>query len=110
MLQIALFVYSCSGLFSKSAAQFDFLSFPFILCYGGMVLILGIYAVLWQQIIKHLPLTVAFANKAITIVWGMVLGAFFFEETFSVKQIAGALIIMIGVIGYMKSDKGIENV
>lgn len=109
ILQVALFVYSCSGLFSKNAAQFEFLSIPFILCYGGMMMILVIYAILWQQIIKRLPLTMAFANKAITIVWGMVLGGIFFKETFSFKQIIGAIVIMIGVIAYMKADKENED-
>ena len=105
ILQIALLIYSCSGLFSKSASKFQFFSIPFIVCYGGMLFILVVYAVMWQQVIKHLPLTLAFANKAITVVWGMILGALFFKETFSMKQIIGAGIIIIGVILYMMADK-----
>lgn len=110
VLQIALFVYSSSGIFSKSASQFEVMSIPFLLCYGAMILILGIYAILWQQIIKHLPLTLAFSNKAVTIVWGMFLGAIIYKEVFSIKQIVGAIIIIIGVISYMNADKEMLDV
>ena len=60
------------------AAGYSFLSLPFIFWYGLVILNLGIYAVVWQQIIKHLPLTTAYANKAVTIVWGILWGSLFF--------------------------------
>lgn len=104
VLHGALLLYSCSGLFSKTAAQQPFLSLKFCLCYGGMLAIMLIYAFLWQQIIKHVPLTTAFANKAVTVVWGMVLGAIAFREQHSPRQFIAALIIIAGVVLFVLSD------
>ena len=39
-----------------------------------MLAALVAYAFGWQQVIKHLPLTTAYANKAVTVVWGILLG------------------------------------
>ncbi len=66
--------------------------------YGLMILILGIYAILWQQILKQMSLTVAFANKAISIVWGMVFGAVIFSEKITFNMILGSLIVMAGIV------------
>ena len=60
-LHILLMVYSMSGIFSKLASGEPFLSLKFCLYYGGVIAILGVYALGWQQIVKRLPLTVAFA-------------------------------------------------
>ena len=75
-LHVLLLFYSLSGIFSKNAAYQPVLSIPFFLLYGGMLAVLFIYAIGWQQIIKRLPLTVAFANKAVTVVLGHDLGCF----------------------------------
>ena len=80
-LHLLLLVYSLSGIFSKNAAREPFLSPMFILLYGGMLVILFIYAIGWQQILKRLSLSMAFANKAVTVIWGMVWGFFIFGES-----------------------------
>lgn len=100
----ALLIYSCCSLLSKQASRQAFLSLPFILFYGAMVLVLGIYAVLWQQVIKHMPITTAFANKAVTVVWGILLGRLVFGERITPRQALGAVIIIAGTILYVRSD------
>lgn len=103
-LHILLFSYSFCGVFSKLAAKSDFLSLPFILFYGCSIFILGIYAFFWQQILKRMDLTVAFLNKAIMIIWGIVWGALFFRETITLKMLIGAVVVMIGVIIAIKGE------
>lgn len=103
-LHLLLMAYSLSGVFSKLAAQQDFLSFKFCLFYAGVIGILGIYAIGWQQIIKRMPLTTAFSNKAITVVWGIVWGALFFGESITIGKIAGAILVIIGVVIFATSD------
>ena len=61
-LHILLAVYSLSGVLSKLASGFSFSDIGFYLCYCGILALLGIYAIGWQQIIKRLPLTTAYAN------------------------------------------------
>ena len=104
-LHILLFVFSLSGILSKLASNSTFLSIRFIACYGGVLLLLGIYAIFWQQIIKKLPLTIAFANKAITVVWAILWGALFFDETITPGRIFGAVMVIIGVILYGTGDR-----
>ena len=103
-LHILLFVYSLSGLFSKNASMQPFLSFEFCALYAGMLIVLAIYAIGWQQILKRLPLTLAFANKAITVVWGIVLGALVFGETITWPMIVGAVLVIAGVVLFSIAD------
>lgn len=97
-LHILLLIYSVSSVCSKLAASQPMGSFPFFMMYGGVILALGIYALGWQQVIKHLPLTAAYANKAVTVVWGMILGTVFFQEQLCARQILGAAVVIVGVV------------
>lgn len=105
VLHIMLMVYSTSGIFSKLAAGQPFLSFKWCLFYGGVIALLGMYAIGWQQIIKRLPLTTAFANKAVAVVWGLIWGLVFFHEEITLAKIVGVLLVVAGVVLYSKSDK-----
>ena len=53
ILHLLLGVYSLTGVASKFASGEDFLSFKFILFYGLVLFGLFVYAIAWQQIIKH---------------------------------------------------------
>ena len=103
-LHLLLMLYSCSGILSKLAAGAPMFSKEFILCYAGIICLLGIYAIFWQQIIKRLPLTLAFANKAITVVWGLVWGTVFFGEGVTPLKVIGALVVLLGVVLYVLDD------
>lgn len=103
-LHLLLLFYSLSGIFSKNAAHEPFLSPLFIVLYGGMLLILFVYAIGWQQILKRLSLSMAFANKAVTVVWGMVWGALIFGESISALNLAGAAMVIVGVVLYARAD------
>ena len=56
MLQIVFLIYSVSSLVAKFASGNDVMSFKFIMFYGLELVILGIYAILWQQVIKKFEL------------------------------------------------------
>lgn len=64
-----------------------------------------VYALGWQQVIKRMPLTTAFANKAVTIVWGIIWGIVFFHEAISIGKIIGAFLVIIGVVLFSYSDE-----
>lgn len=108
-LHILLVGYSFSGILSKFAAAQPFLSLKFFLCYGGIIAILGIYALAWQQIIKKIPLTTAFANKAVTVFWGLVWGALIFRESITWGKILGAALVVAGVILFTAVDREVEE-
>ncbi len=110
LLNLVIMLYSTSSIFSKTASKYSFKDYRFIIFYGMMILVLGIYAILWQQIIKRVPLSFAYANKAFTVIWGMIWGYIFFSENITPGKVMGALIVLCGVILFSteESDKGYE--
>lgn len=103
-LHILLIVYSLSGLLSKKASEYSFLSFTFLIYYCGVILILGIYAIGWQQIIKNMSLSSAFSNKAVTVIWGLVWGLLFYNEQITIGKVIGALLVISGIVIYSIFD------
>ena len=103
-LHILLLIYSSSEIFSKLAGNSPFLSLPFCLYYGIVLLILFLYAIGWQQIIKEMPLTTAYSNKAITTIWGTVWGITIFHERFSVGKFFGIVLIVAGILLFVRED------
>lgn len=97
MLQAVFFVYSISSVVSKLASGKEFLSFEFLFFYGLDVIILGIYALLWQQVIKKFELSIAYANKAITLLWALTWGIVIFKEQITPGKVAGIVLVMIGI-------------
>ena len=100
-----LMVYSMSGICSKLAAGESFLSARFCIYYAVIIVLLGVYAIGWQQVVKRIPLTTAFANKAVTVVWGIVWGWFFFGESITPGKLIGAGMVIAGVVLFAKSDE-----
>lgn len=98
LLQAVVLIYTTSGIFAKLASGESFLSLGFILFYGAEICVLGIYALLWQQIIKHVDLSVAYANRATAIIWSMLWAFLFFHEEITLKNIIGVFIVVIGTM------------
>lgn len=98
ILHAILFMYSIGGVFAKLAAGESFLSFRYVCFYGIVVLNLFIYAMLWQQILKRMSLTEAYANKGITVIWGVVFGCLLFNESLSLMKVFGAVLVIAGII------------
>ena len=105
MLHILLMIYSINGICSKLAAQYPFFSIRFCFFYGIVILLLGFYAIGWQQIIRHLPLSIAFANKSVTVIWGMIWSVLLFDETITWTRLLGVIFVVIGVIIFLTADK-----
>ncbi|MCR4990158.1 MAG: EamA family transporter [Lachnospiraceae bacterium] len=98
MLQISFLIYSCSSVVAKFASGNEVMSFKFILFYGLEVVILGVYAILWQQVIKKFELSVAYANKAVTLLWALVWSVVLFKEHLKWNHIAGVAIVILGIV------------
>lgn len=105
LLQSAFFIYSLSSLFSKMAAQNSSELEKLTIFYIASLVMLGIYALIWQQILKKVPLSVAFSNKGIVVIWGMIWSAIIFKEKISISMLVGATIIIAGIIIMMTGEK-----
>ncbi len=100
-LQIGLFILSWGGICSKLAGREEFLSFRFFLFYGLLILILFVYAIIWQQVLKSISLTVAYACKGVGIFYGLLWGALIFGEKIRPNMIVGALLVLTGTIFFL---------
>lgn len=87
------------------AGKSEFLSVRFFFFYGLVLLNLFVYAIVWQQVLKKLPLVTAFANKAVTVIWGMLWGMLIFKERITIWNVFGAVIIMIGIFLVVNADE-----
>lgn len=98
LMHFGFLLYSFYTVLGKIASKYDFLSLNFCIFYCLLILILFIYAVLWQQVLKNIELSIATANKASTIIWGMIWSCLFFNEQITCKKIIGVIIIFSGII------------
>lgn len=98
LIQLAVILFTFSGIAGKTAAGYDILSLPFILFIGLELFILGCYAIIWQQIIKRFPLSLAYVNRATSIFWSMLWAFLIFGERISVNNILGVLVIFTGIM------------
>lgn len=98
ILQLVVMVYTLSGVAAKGASGYDMLSWQFIFFYGVEIIILGVYAILWQQIIKKFDLSIAYANRSMAIVWSLIWAVVFFGEEITVNNIIGVFIVLAGTM------------
>ena len=97
-LQGIIVIYTLSTVAAKFASANEFFSFKFFLFYGIEIVILGVYAILWQQIIKRFDISVAYANRAMDLLWSIPWAIIFFHENVSIQNIIGVIIVIIGTI------------
>ncbi len=108
LLQLSVFVYSFSMVAARLASRNDFLSPGYILFFGLEIVILGIYAVLWQQVIKRFDLSVAYINKSVTLLWSMLWNYLIFSQGITFRKVLGVLIVMAGVV-FMNLGEGRDD-
>lgn len=102
-LVVVNLVYACTAIFTKSASQHQFLSFPYILWLVGAVAVMGVYALLWQQIIKRMPIAEAYMFKGTSLIFVLLLSALIFGEAITLTNIIGAIVIIVGIVIYARS-------
>lgn len=90
-------VYALSSVFSKLASGHAFLSADYVLSLSGVLLAMGLYAVLWQKVLSWLPLGRAYLCKSTTIVFLLCISRFVFGEPLTVNNVLGCLLIMVGL-------------
>ena len=96
VLLLVFLVYSSANIFMKLSSAGEGLSAIFYLVYTFSVL--GIYAFLWQHILKTISLTTAFMFKSVTVIYGMIFASFLFNEDITLNNMLGASLIIAGII------------
>lgn len=86
-------IISCSGLYLIKLAD-SWRSFLFI---SGFFLY-GVGAIIWMVILRLMPLSFVFPVASGSLVIGtMFTGVFFLNESLTIRQVFGALLIMMGI-------------
>ena len=98
LLQSAVVVYSLSTVAANLASKYEFLSSRYILFFGLEFVILAAYALIWQQMIKRFQLSVAYANKALTLMWSMLWNYIIFSQGITPFKVVGVVLVVIGVM------------
>ena len=98
ILHLSLMLNSLAGTASKMAGRQKFLSLKFFFFYGLVLFITFVFALIWQQVLKHMSLTFAFRNKPITMIYSLIWTAMIWREPVNGKMVLGALVILAGII------------
>ena len=96
-LQAIIIIYTFSGIMAKFASGSEILE-RMLLFFLLDILFLGIYAVFWQQMIKIFSLSVAYANRAMALLWSAVWAKLIFGEVIGIKQILGITLVVAGTV------------
>ncbi len=98
VLHISLLFSSLSGVCSKmAAAQTDLKGFPWYVVFRSTSDHGSLCSDLAADPEEGLPLTVAYANKPVSLIWGMIWGTLIFGETDHRNMMTGAVVIFAGI-------------
>ena len=95
-LQAVVVLYTISGVLGKFAAGHR--AGGFLLFYCLQVAVLGVYALLWQQVIRRFELSVAYANRAVALVWSLLWAVLIFGEQLTARKLAGVALVIAGTL------------
>lgn len=96
-------LYACVGICTKNAALQSPMSWWYWLWFAGAVAVIGIYAMLWQQVLKRIELGTAYMFKGTSLIFTMLIAALLFGEAITVPNIIGSVIIIVGIVFLARS-------
>ena len=96
-------IYACTSICPKMASRQVMLSWPYLLWMAGAIGVMGVYALLWQQVIARMPLSTAYMFKGTSLIFVLLISALLFGEAITLNNVIGAVIIIIGIILFAKA-------
>ncbi|MCL2827563.1 MAG: transporter [Oscillospiraceae bacterium] len=93
----AFFFFSFVGVMSKMAALSGFGSVKFFVFIGLQIVLLGLYALIWQQVLKKFSLVTAMACRGSVVILSLVWAMVFFQEEITLFHLIGSLVIVLGI-------------
>lgn len=90
-------LYACVGICTKKAAMCPMGSWPYLLWFGGAIVVIGTYAILWQQVLRRIELSTAYMFKGTTLIFTMLIAALLFGEAITGMNILGSILIVAGI-------------
>jgi drug/metabolite transporter (DMT)-like permease len=96
-------IYACTGICTKMASRHEMFSWLYLFWMVGAVGVIGVYAILWQQIITRIPISTAYMFKGTGMIFGLLFAHLLFSEQITVYNIIGAAIIILGIALFSKA-------
>jgi drug/metabolite transporter (DMT)-like permease len=96
-------VFSTVSIAVKYTSMQEMLSLRYFIGLGIVILILGTYAIVWQQVLKRIDITLAYMFKATGVIFVLLYSVFLFGEPITTWNIIGAAIIVTGITLFVKS-------
>lgn len=102
ILQVGIFIFSIAGVLTKVLAESIIRSKGislenFIYCIE-IIIIYALYALIWQYVLKHLSLTVAYMTKSSVLIWSLLWAYIFFDQHITLDNILSVLLIITGIV------------
>lgn len=69
------------------------------------LLVLAIYAVLWQMMLSRVELSIAYLSKGMVVFWGLLWSVVIFEERISIPNFLGTVMIFTGTVLVMRNEQ-----
>jgi len=97
LLHTLFFFFSISNVFAKYASNEEFLSLNFLLLFGLSLFIMFLYSICWQFVLQKTSLVMAFSNRGIMVVWGVMWGVLLFGDAINFATVIAILLIIAGI-------------
>ena len=108
VIQSVVLLYSLVSMLTKIAGgvmkESGLFSVQFILLFAAMVLCMGIYALVWQVVLKRFDLSQAYVHKSMTLLWSLLWAVLIFHEQVRWNNIVGIAVVILGIILVTKDE------
>lgn len=105
ILHFLFIIYACNTVLGRMAAPYTWDDWHRYAYLGGVLFLLGIYAIGWQIILKKFTLGVAYANRSMVVIWGILLAWLCLDEPLSRTLLLGAGFIVSGILLVSSEEK-----
>ena len=101
LLHGTLLIYAVVSVFAKLAglrlaAQEAGMTLVFLAAEAAEAALLA-YSLLWQRVLRRMPLNFAYSNKGVCTLWTALFGLAFFGEQMTFGKAAGLMVVLAGV-------------
>lgn len=97
ILIVAYIIYASTSIFTKMASLQPIMSKAYLFWIIGAVFVMGVFAVIWQQIISRIPLSIAYMFKGLTLLFVLLISFFLFNEPITLMNCIGSLLVIGGI-------------
>lgn len=98
-------LYALVSLLAATVARLPLFSSMFLLGVGGVFVLFGLYAIVWQQLLKRLPLSLAYMFKGTSLLFVLLLSALFLGDAVTWQNLVGATLIIVGIVLFARADE-----